>query len=401
MTAFTIADCTVGGDAPCYIIAEVSCNHEGDFDEAKRIIKAAADAGADAAKIQTYSAETMTRDFDTKPKGTMWEDIDLYSLYQKAWTPWEWHQGLADYANSLGIHLFSTPFDETSVDHLLDMQVPVMKIASFEAVDIKLIEKVGKTGLPVIISNGMTDFLEMQESIDTLRRVGCEHIAVTHCNSGYPASFDEVNLRTMQAIKEVFGVTVGLSDHTIFADDQTKTRPMAHVTPLEAVKFGAKIIEVHLLMDRDHARQLNANNAGGFDWPFSREPAELKKMVDMIRAYEAIGHIAYDSTDEAEAALRTHGKVCFEPTAKEIHSRAVRPSLWAVKPIRAGEPLRFAAEAKDTGNFDSIRPGGGLHIRFTDLIDGRPATRDIQAGEPLQWDMLNLETKDQAELPHD
>ncbi len=389
MKSFKIADREVGGNAPCYIIAEISCNHEGDINEAKRIIKAAADAGADAVKLQTYRADTMTRDFDTKPTGTMWENIDLFKLYEKAHTPWDWHPELAKMANDLGMHMFSTPFDETSVDHLMDMKVPVMKIASFEAVDTKLIEKVAKTGLPVIISNGMTDFLEMKESIDILRAHGCKDICVTHCNSGYPASFDEVNLHTMKAIEEIFDVTVGLSDHTIYADDIGKTRPMAHVTPLEAVKFGAKMIEVHLMMDREHARKLNEKNEGGFDWPFSREPAELKKMIELIRAFEAKGSIEYDNEDEASQARRTHGQVRFDPTEKEINSRVLRPSLWVVADVKKGEALKFAAEDK-TGNFDSIRPSGGIHIRFTDFINGKTAARDIKAGETLQWDMIKL-----------
>ncbi|MCC6597455.1 MAG: N-acetylneuraminate synthase family protein [Alphaproteobacteria bacterium] len=379
----------IGGSAPCYIIAEISCNHEGDFSEARKIIEAAAKAGADAVKIQTYKAETMTRDFKTRPKGTMWENLDLYKLYEKAHTPWEWHSDLAKIAADLGMHMFSTPFDETSVDHLVEMDVPVLKLASFEVVDTKLIEKIAKTGLPVIMSNGMTDFLEMNEAIETLRAHGTKDLAITHCNSGYPAAFDEVNLATMAAIEGIFDVVVGLSDHTIYADDKTFGRPMAHVTPLEAVRFGAKIIEVHLMMDREKARALHAANEGGFDWPFSREPQELEKMIRMIREYERTGQIAYDTQEEAQAALRTHGRVCFDPTEKEISSRTLRPSLWAVSDIKAGEALRFAAEDK-SGNFDSIRPAGGMHIRHTDFIAGKRARRDIQAGEPLNWDMVDL-----------
>jgi pseudaminic acid synthase len=389
MKSFKIGNREIGGTAPCYIIAEISCNHEGDFNEARRIIEAAAAAGVDSVKLQTYKAETLTRDFKTRPKGTMWENIDLYKLYEKAYTPWEWHKDLAKIAGDLGLQMFSTPFDETSVDHLMDMNVPVMKVASFEVVDTKLIEKIAKTGLPVIISNGMTDFLEMKESIDTLKAFGTKDIAVTHCNSGYPASFDEVNLKTMKAIEEIFDVVVGLSDHTIYADDKTFERPMAHVTPIEAVKMGAKIIEVHLMMDREKGRALQAKNEGGFDWPFSRNPAELKKMVDMIRTFEKNGSIPFDSKEEEKEAQRTHGKVTFDPTQKELASRIARPSLWVVQDIKAGEPFKFAAEDK-TGNFDSIRPSGGIHIRHTDLINGKRAARDIKAGEPLTWDMVKI-----------
>ncbi len=392
MKSFKIANREVGGTAPCYIIAEVSCNHDGNFAEARRIVEAAAQAGVDAVKLQTYKPETMTRDFQTRPKGTMWESLDLYKLYQKAHTPWEWHGELKKIANDLGLHFFSTPFDETAVDQLMDLGVPVMKVASFEVVDTKLIEKIAKTGLPVMISNGMTDFLEMKESIDTLRLHGAQDIAVTHCNSGYPASFDEVNLKTMSAIAEIFDVVVGLSDHTIYADDKTYERPMAHVTPLEAVKYGAKIIEVHLMMDREKGRALHVKNEGGFDWPFSREPSELAKMVQMIRSFEAHGAVHYDTQEEVKEALRTHGTVCFEPTQKEIASRSCRPSLWVVQDVKAGEPLRFAAEDK-SGNFDSIRPGGGIHIRFADVLEGKSTTRDLKAGEPLSWDMVGAGRK--------
>lgn len=394
MRQFKIADRIIGDNEPCYIIAEVSCNHEGDFNEARRIIEEAAKCGADAAKIQTYTADTMTRDFNTKPKGTMWEDIDLYKLYQKAYTPWEWHKDLQKVADDNGIHLFSTPFDEKALDHLVEMNSPVLKVASFEAVDIKLMEAMAKTGLPIIISNGMTDFLEMDESIRTLRGSGATDIAMLHCNSGYPASFDEANVRTIPAIADMYDVVAGISDHTIYADDKNYKDPMAHVTPLEAVRFGAKIVEVHLLMDRTKARALQEKNEGGFDWPFSREPDEMKKMVECIREFERTGAYEYETEAEKKAALRTHGHVSFEPTEKEVNSRAVRPSLWVVEDIKAGETFRFCG-GKD-GNFDSIRPSGGLHIRFTDFVDGRIATRNIARGEPLAWDMVQVGDKANA-----
>jgi len=391
MTPFKIKDREIGGDAPCYIIAEVSCNHEGDKEEAERIIKAAADAGADAVKIQTYTADTMSRDFQTKPKGTMWEKTDLYSLYQKAQTPWEWSFDLRDYAASLGMDFFSSPFDETAVDFLVEeLDVPVLKVASFEVVDTKLLAKMAATGLPIIMSNGMTDFLEMDEAVRVLRENGCKDLALLHCNSGYPAAFEEANLKTMQAMAEIYNVPVGVSDHTLFADHKNYGRPMAHVTPVEAVRLGAKIVEVHLTMDRDHARSLFEKDQGGYDWPFSMNPDELTKMVDMIRALEAGQDVSYDNADEESVAASTHGCVNFQPTEKEIASRAARPTLWVVRDIKADEAFHFGAEDKEGGNFDSIRPGGGLHIRFADFLEGRSAARDIKAGEPLSWDMVVL-----------
>lgn len=390
MKTFKIAEQQVGGNNPTYIIAEISCNHEGNFEEAKKIIEAAAKAGADAVKIQTYTADTITRNFGTRPKGTIWENLDLYKLYEKAQTPWEWSRDLKKIADDNGVHFFSSPFDETAVDFLIDLDVPVLKVASFEVVDVKLLQYMAKTKLPIIISNGMTDYLEMDEAIRVLRDNGCKNLSVLHCNSGYPAAFEEANLCTIPVIEKMFDVVPGLSDHTLFADADQYRNPVAHVTPIEATKFGAKIIEVHLTLDRDYARSLFEKGEGGYDWPFSRNPEELKKMIDMIRHYEKTGEISYDTDLEKQVAERTHGKVCFEPTQKELKSRDVRPTLWVVEDIQEGQKFEYAATTRK-GNFDSIRPGGGLHIRYADFISNCIATRNIKAGEPLSWDMVEIE----------
>lgn len=389
MRKFKIENRIIGENYPAYIIAEVSCNHEGDFDEARKIIEAAAAAGADAVKLQTYTADTISRNFGTRPKGTIWESLDLYKLYDKAHTPWTWTKDLMSVAKDNGVHFFSSPFDETAVDFLVDAGVPVLKVASFEVVDTKLLEHMAKTGLPIIMSNGMTDYLEMDESVRVLRDHGVKDLALLHCNSGYPAAFAEANLKTIPVIEEVFDVVAGLSDHTLFFDADNYAQPLAHVTPVESVRFGARIIELHLMLDRTHARSLFEKKEGGYDWPFSREPAELKKLIDMIRHYEKTGEINYETQMERDAAALTHGRVCFEPTAKEMNSRNIRPSLWVVEDIKAGDVFKFAATTRK-GNFDSIRPAGGLHIRFTDFINGKPAARDIKAGEPLNWDMVSL-----------
>ncbi len=392
MPSFKITDRAIGKGHPCYIIAEISCNHNGDYEEAVKIVHAAKEAGADAIKLQTYTADTITRPFTEMPKGTMWEDIDLYALYEKAQTPWDWYPKLAKIADEIGLHIFSSPFDESAVDFLVEQNVPVLKLASFEAVDTKLIEKMAKTGLPIIVSNGMTDRAEMEEMISTLRRHGAENIALLHCNSGYPARFEEANLNTIPELAKMFDCEVGLSDHTLFSDADNLAIPMAHVTPLEAVKLGASIIELHLQLDRDEAKKLFEKGEGGFDWAFSREPAELKKMIGMIREYEANGEVSYDSEEENIAAQRTKGQVCFEPTQKEFASRLFRPSLWVTRDIKQGETFKFEPDNKEKGNFDSIRPGGGVHIRCTDLIEGKIANRDIKQGETLQWDMVSLDS---------
>lgn len=386
MQSFKIGNREIGSNHPCYVIAEVSCNHEGNFDEAVKIVEAAAEAGADAVKIQTYTAATMTTNSKNRAKDTMWEDIDLYDLYEKAHTPWDWFGKLKQVADKLGLHIFSSPFDETAVDYLESEGAALFKIASFEIVDTKLLEKVASTGKPVIISNGMTNFHELDEAVRILNDHGASDIAILHCNSGYPASFDEANVKTIPFLSEYFGVVSGLSDHTIYADDQNFLKPMAHVTPLEGVKMGAKIIEVHLTLDREKARKLNENNEGGFDWSFSRNPDELKKMIDMIREFEASGHIAYENSEEEAASLRTHGSICLEPTEKEIASSQLRPSLWVVNDIEAGETIKF--EPGGHGNIDSLRPGGGLHIRYADFINGKKAKQSVKAGQPVIWDMI-------------
>ena len=394
MKQFKIQDRLVGGEAPCYVIAEVSCNHEGDIEEAKKIIVAAAAAGADAAKIQTYTAETMTRDFEKKADGTIWGNMDLYGLYKKAQTPWDWHAELQKTADAHGIHLFSSPFDETAVDYLETMNAPVYKVASFEIVDTKLLEKVAATGKPVIISSGMSNYLELEEALRTLRDHGASELALLQCNSGYPSDFKDANLKTIPAMIELFDVVIGLSDHSLFVDSEIDKckQPMAHVTPLEAVKLGAKIVEVHLTLDRDKARKMMENEEGGFDWPFSRTPAELKEMIDLIRAYEAGEDVSYKTDLEKEVAQQALGCVSVEPTAKEQGSRNLRPTLWVQEDVKAGDVLSFAGGGE--GNVDSIRPGGGLHVRFADFIDGKKASRDLLAGQPLQWDMIDLKGYD-------
>lgn len=389
MKDFYIQDRKIGAHEPCYIIAELSCNHNGDFNEARKLIEAVGVAGADAVKLQTYTADTITRNFNSSLEQTMWAGKDLYDLYDKAHTPWDWFADLKKVADDNGVHIFSSPFDETAVDFLMEQDVPVFKVASFEAVDTKLLECIAKTGKPVIISNGMTDFLEMKEALDVLHSNGAQDIAVLHCNSGYPASFSEVNLKTIPVIEQLFQCPSGLSDHTLFVDAENKTNPMAHIAPVESLKFGARIIELHLLYNRAEAKALFDKGKGGYDWAFSREPGELKRMVDMIRTYEKTGVVEYETEAECEIAAMTHGQVCFQPTERELASRDARPTLWVVEDIKAGESLRFCAGRE--GNFDSIRPGnGGLHIRFADFLDGRKAANDIAAGTPLSWNHIAL-----------
>lgn len=337
---------SIGPGHPCYVIAEISANHNQSFDKAITLIELAAASGADAVKIQTYTADTITFDghqdcFKVKG-GTLWDGQTLHKLYQEAYTPWEWQPKLKARADELGIHLFSSPFDFSAVDFLETMDVPAYKIASFELVDLPLIAKAAKTGKPLIISTGMATVDEITEAVDTARKAGAKEIALLKCTSAYPAPPEEINLRTLADMKERFGVVVGLSDHT----------PGSAVA-VAAVALGASIVEKHITLRRSD---------GGPDAAFSMEPEEFASMVSDIRA--------------AEKAL---GRVNYEITPKEMACRAFRRSLFVVQPIRKGQP--FTSE-----NIRSIRPSNGLHTRHYKEVLGKKAACDLEAGTPLAWE---------------
>lgn len=344
----TIAGRPIGPGCPTYVIAEMSANHGQDFAQALRIMEAAKAAGADAIKLQTYTADTMTIDSKKdvfRIKGTVWEGRNLHDLYREAMTPWEWQPKLLAAATAMGLHCFSTPFDESAVDFLQEIGVPAYKVASFEVVDLPLLRKIGATGKPVIMSTGMATLAEIDEAVSTLRHVGCEGLALLKCTSAYPAPVSAMNLRTIPHLAEAFGVVAGLSDHSL-----------GYATPVAAVALGAGIIEKHLTLSRQ---------TPGPDSGFSLEPAEFKAMVEAVRETEqALGEISYVLTEEEEV------------------SRVFRRSLFVVKDVRAGE--RFTPQ-----NVRSIRPGHGLHPRYRELVIGRRATRDIEMGTPLSWDFID------------
>ncbi len=338
----------IGDDAPPYIIAEMSANHNGDINQAFKIIEAAKAAGADALKIQTYRPDTITLD-SSKPdfciNEGLWEGRTLYELYEWAHTPWEWHQALFAHAKKVGITLFSSPFDATAVDLLESLGAPAYKIASFEAVDIPLIEYVAKTGKPMIISTGMADAEEIQDAIDAARRAGCKELAVLHCVSGYPAPASDYNLATLVDMKQRFGELTGLSDHTL---DNT--------TAICSVALGAALIEKHFTLDRQ---------GGGPDDSFSLEPNELTALCrDSKTAWEALGKVDYGRKSSEQDNLK------------------FRRSLYFVKDLAAGE--RITAE-----HVRSVRPGYGLAPKYLHDVIGKRATRDIEAHTKVMRDDFN------------
>jgi pseudaminic acid synthase len=348
---FAIAGRRIGAGHPCYLIAELSANHHQDLQRALHLIDLAAEAGADAVKIQTYTADTLTLDCDQAPfrieGGTLWDGRTLHSLYAEAMTPWEWTPALMQRATEQGMALFSSPFDATAVDFLESCQVPAYKIASFELVDIPLIEKVAATGKPLILSTGMGSREEIETAVVAARAAGSRELSLLKCTSSYPAPADEANLRRMMAMAETFGVVPGLSDHTLET-----------VVPVTAVALGASIIEKHFTESRDHP---------GPDSAFSLEPHEFKEMVRQVRM--------------AEAAM---GDGTYGLTAKEAGSRMFRRSLFVTETIRAGEVFTEA-------NVRSIRPAGGLPPSRLKAILGKRARLNLSRGTPLQQAHVDFE----------
>ena len=339
----------VGPGQPAYIIAELSANHGQDFDQAVRIVRAMAAAGADAVKVQTYTADTLTiacdNEFFRIGGGTLWDGRTLHDLYQEAFMPWDWQPKLQAITTELGLDFFSTPFDASAVDFLEAMNVPCHKVASFELVDLPLLRKIAATRKPVIASTGMATQDEITEAVKTLRDGGCTQLALLKCTSAYPALPEEMHLRTIADMSARFGVPVGLSDHT-----------MGHTVAVAAVALGACIVEKHFTLSRA---------TPGPDSTFSLEPEEFAAMVAAIRT--------------TEKAL---GRVNYEVSANEAKSRQFRRSLFVVADVKAGEPFT-------TQNIRSIRPGHGLHTRHLAEVLGKKATREVKRGTPLSWELIS------------
>lgn len=343
----TIKDRKIGGNNPPYIIAELSANHNGKIENALKIIESAKQSGADAVKLQTYRPDTITLNCDSEEfqiHGGLWDGKTLYQLYEEAHMPWEWHAPLFKHARKLDITIFSSPFDNTAVDLLEDLNAPAYKIASFEAVDIPLIKYVAATGKPMIISTGMADAQEIQEAIDAAREGGCKELAILHCVSGYPAPAADYNLRTIPDMIQRFGLVTGLSDHTI---DNT--------TAITSIAMGAAIIEKHVTLSR---------NDGGPDDSFSLEPAELTALCrDSLTAWQALGRVDYGRKSSEQ------GNVKF------------RRSLYFVKDIKAGEII-----TEDC--IRSIRPGFGIQPKYYQHLIGKQILNNVSSNTPTSF--LNI-----------
>ena len=338
-----IAGRKIGSDEPPYVIAELSANHNGRFETALRIIEEAKKAGADAVKLQTYTADTITLNCDTEDfqiHGGLWDGKTLYDLYQEAHLPWDWHKPLFEHARKIGITIFSSPFDQTAVDLLEDLNAPCYKIASFEAIDLPLIKYVASTKKPMIISTGMADVEEIDEAISTARDAGCKQIAILHCVSGYPALASEYNLQTLRDMIARFRVVTGLSDHTL-----------ENTTAIASVALGASIIEKHFTLDRC---------GGGPDDSFSLEPQDLFELCSSARlAWEALGQVDYGRK------------------SSEVGNAKFRRSLYFVRDLNVGETIKQE-------DIRSVRPGYGVPPKYLDKLIGAKVKRNINRLTPVK-----------------
>jgi N-acetylneuraminate synthase len=348
MAKLQVGKRSIGPGQPTYVIGEMSANHGQSFDQAVAIVRAAKQAGVDAVKLQTYMPDTITIASDREEfrvgGGTIWDGRNLHDLYSEAYTPWEWQPKLKKVAEDMGMDLFSSAFDSTAVDFLEEMGVAAHKVASFELVDIPLIQKMARTGKPLIMSTGMANVEEIEEALQSAREAGATQLALLKCTSAYPAPAEQMNLRTIPEMARRFGVPVGLSDHT-----------MGIAVPVAAVALGACIIEKHLTLSR---------SVPGPDSAFSLEPHEFKAMVDAVRT--------------AEKAL---GEVHFGLSEKEEASRVFRRSLFVVEDVKQGEKFNMV-------NVRSIRPGHGLHPRHLTEVLGKRAAQGIKRGTPLSWEFV-------------
>jgi N-acetylneuraminate synthase len=347
MTPIAIAGRPIGPDYPPYVIAEMSGNHNGDIGRAFALIEAAKAAGADAVKLQTYTADTITIDHDGPGfmiEGGLWHGRKLHELYGEAHTPWDWHPRLFDHARAVGIACFSSPFDPTAVDFLESLGAPAYKVASFEIVDTPLVACMARTGKPLIISTGLASPEDITDAVAAARDAGARDIVLLHCTSGYPTPADQMHLRTMPDLAAAHGTLVGLSDHT-----------MGTAVAVAAVALGACVIEKHFTLARAD---------GGVDSAFSLEPDELARLVaDCRDAWSALGSVHYEEV-EAEKA-----------------GRDLRRSLYVVADVKKGEPLT-------PENVRSIRPGHGMAPKHLYEVLGKPAARDLKRGEPLAWELI-------------
>lgn len=332
-----------------FMVAELSANHGGSLDVCLETVRAAARAGADAIKVQTYTADTITLDSDADcfriNHGTLWDGTTLHALYTEAHMPWEWHEPIKAEAEKSGLIFFSSPFDFTAVDYLDALGVPIFKIASFEIADIPLIEYAAAKGRPMILSTGIAGLAEIEEAVAACRRVGNDQITLLTCTSAYPADPADANLVTLPLLAQIFGVKVGLSDHTM--DD---------VVAIAAVALGARVVEKHFILDRA---------LGGPDASFSLEPDQFAALVSKVRMTE-----------------RALGKVQWGPTGQAAANKQFGRSLFIAEDMKAGEALTRS-------NLRSVRPGDGLHTRYWTALLGRPVTRDVAKGTPMTWSLVD------------
>ncbi|GEN45508.1 pseudaminic acid synthase [Alkalibacillus haloalkaliphilus] len=349
METIYINDRPIGPNHRPFIIAELSGNHNQSLERALLMVEKAAEAGVDAIKLQTYTAETMTlnvnhSDFVIQDEQSIWKERSLYQLYEEAHTPWEWHETIFNTCKELGVIAFSSPFDSSAVDFLETLDVPCYKVASFECTDLPLIQKIAKTGKPMIISTGMATVSEIDEAVRTAEEAGCKNLILLKCTSTYPATPENSNISTIPHMQKLFGYQVGLSDHTLGVG-----------VPVASVALGATVIEKHFTLARAD---------GGVDAEFSLEPNEFKALVE-----------------ETKRAWQSLGSVQYGPISEEVKSKQLRRSVYITKDVKAGEVL-------NQNNIRIIRPGYGLPPKYFNTLIGKRINQDVKSGTPTSWDLI-------------
>ncbi|MAV81842.1 MAG: hypothetical protein CMI90_00080 [Pelagibacteraceae bacterium] len=369
-----------------YLIAELSCNHEGDLHEMFELIDIAKSLKIDCVKIQSYTSDTISSDTKFK-NNTMWGNMAIKKLYKMAHTPRDWHNNIVEYCKKIKIDLFTTVYSENDLLFTKKFNFSKYKIASFELSDLSLIKETTKVSKNIMISNGMSYFEEVENAINIIRSNKARP-TLLHCNSGYPANFAELDLQTIPFIKKYFNCTIGFSDHTLFENVNSLKNLEPFIAPLSSVYMGAEVIEFHLIKNRSKSKKLFEKKKGGFDWAFSKEPKEIEYLIKAIDEFSYKNFLRDLSKKHLKIFKKMKGSVKLKPSNRELETRKFQPSLWITKNIKAGDKFKFGYGKNK--NFDSLRPNDGLPLKFYKYVNGKKSLKDLKTGHPLSWEDIKI-----------
>ncbi len=369
-----------------YLIAELSCNHEGDINELKELIDIAKNLKVNCVKIQSYTPDTISSNYKFK-NHTMWGNIGIKNLYKMAHTPRDWHYDIIEYCKKIDIDIFTTVYSESDLTFTKKFNFNKYKIASFELSDLNLINEVSKNCKNIILSNGMSYFNELERAFNKVKQ-NKSNATILHCNSGYPAKFSELDLVTIPFLKNYFKCKIGFSDHTLFEDVKNLRGLEPWIAPFTAVVYGAEIIEFHLILDRKKSRTLFEKKKGGFDWSFSKEPHEVKNLIDKIKANKSKDISSFLNKKQTLLYKKMRGKVKLTPSSRELETLKFKPSLWTTGALKKGDKFIFGNDKKS--NFDSLRPNNGLPLKFSNFIQGKRAKKNLKIGHPIDFSDIDF-----------